>query len=116
MEGKEAGGTAHISVGPEDFGAVSGIFFLQRKFSPEGGKYIAATCVPDPPGDIFFLQASTLKNRASVLGGEVGNLRGEEIAEESVAVIESEKIAMFRGEVGGGFEEAHFFLLGGSVG
>jgi len=101
-------------VGPENFGAVSGIFFVQRKLVSKGGKNIAATCVPDPPGDIFFLQASTLKNGASVLGGEVRNLRGEEIAEESVAVIESEKIAMFRGEMGGGFEEAHFFLGGWS--
>ena len=41
MEGKEAGGTTHISVGPENFGAVSCVFFLQRKFSTEGGKYIA---------------------------------------------------------------------------
>jgi hypothetical protein len=31
-----------------------------------------------------------------------------------LAVIESEKIAMFRGEMGGGFEEAHFFLGGWS--
>jgi hypothetical protein len=33
-----------------------------------------------------------------------------------VAVIESEKIAMFRGEMGEGFEEAQFFLGGWSSG
>jgi hypothetical protein len=56
---------------------MSGILLLQRKFSTEGGENIATTCVPDPSGDIFFLESSSLKNGASVLGGEVGNLRGE---------------------------------------
>ena len=64
-------------MGTEDFGTVSGIFFRQGELGSESGENIATACVPDPSGDIFFLQASTLKNGASVLGGEVGNLRGE---------------------------------------
>jgi hypothetical protein len=63
-------------VGPENFGAVSGIFLLQRKLSTEGGKNIATTCVPDPSGDIFFLNSSALKNGSGVLGGEGWNFGG----------------------------------------
>jgi len=63
-------------VGTEDFGAVSGIFFFQRKLGSKGGENIAPACVPDPSGDIFFLESSALKNGSGVLGGEGWNFGG----------------------------------------
>jgi hypothetical protein len=63
-------------VGAKDFGAVSGIFFFQGELGSESGENIATACVPDPSGDIFFLEASTLKNGSGVLGGEGWNFGG----------------------------------------
>jgi hypothetical protein len=63
-------------VGTKDFGAVSGIIFFQRKLGSKGGENIATACVPDPSGDIFFLEPSALKNGSGVLGGEGWNFGG----------------------------------------
>jgi len=60
-------------VGPENFGAVSGVFFRQGELGSESGENIATTCVPDPSGDIFFLKSSALKNGSGVLRGEGWN-------------------------------------------
>jgi hypothetical protein len=63
-------------VGTEDFGTVSGIFFVQGELGSESGENIATACVPDPSGDIFFLQSQALKNSSGVLGGEGWNFGG----------------------------------------
>jgi hypothetical protein len=63
-------------VGTEDFGAVSGIFFVQEELGSERGENIATACVPDPSGDIFFLEPSALKNGSGVLGGKGWNFGG----------------------------------------
>jgi hypothetical protein len=76
-------------VGTEDFGTVSGIFFFQGKLGSEGGENIATACVPDPSGDIFFLESSALKNGSGVLGGEGWNFGSQEITQEALAVIKS---------------------------
>jgi hypothetical protein len=76
-------------VGAEDFGTVSGVFFRQGKLGSERGENIATACVPDPSGDIFFLQSRALKNGSGVLGGEGWNFGSQEITQEALAVIES---------------------------
>jgi hypothetical protein len=55
---------------------MSGIFFFQGELGSESGENIATSCVPDPSGDIFFLEPSALKNGSGVLGGEGWNFGG----------------------------------------
>ncbi len=103
IEGKEAGGTAHIPVAAKNFRAVLGLLFLQREFLAEGGQHIPSACMPDPAGDIFFPHPGPFEDRPGVAGGEDGDFGGEQISQEAVAVVKAKIVPVIRLEMRGGF-------------
>ena len=48
LQGKETGGTAHVSMTAKNFRTVFGLLFFERKLLPEGGQNIPSTGMPDP--------------------------------------------------------------------
>jgi hypothetical protein len=52
--------------------------------------------VPNPARDIFFVKASSLKNRACVTCCESGDFGGEKVSKKAVLVIEAKVIAVSR--------------------
>gem|GEM_PF-1776105 len=92
------------------------IFFLKGKLLAKCGQDIASAAVPDPTGDILGLHAGLLEDRAGVASGEFGDFGGEEVAEETLAMVEAERVAVLWFEMGDGFEEANGAFGGGRLG
>ena len=101
LKSEKAGGATHISMAAEDFRAVLGIPFVERKFGAQGGKHVAAACMPDPARDIFLPKAGPIKNGAGMLRGQRRNLGGQKIAQKAGPMVEAEIVPVFRGQVGG---------------
>jgi hypothetical protein len=86
------------------------LLFGELKFAAQGPQHFATAGVPNPTAYLVGLSAvigtGPIKHRASVAGGQGGDLGGEKIAEEAASVIETKMFAVFRRRMAGGTDPA----------
>jgi len=110
VEGKKAGGAAHVAMAQEDGGTGFRLFFGELEFAAEGAEHFTAPGMPDPTGNFLrpaaMGRAGPVKDRPGVAGRKGGNFHGKKIPEQATAVVETEMLPVFRGGVTGGSGEA----------